>query len=89
MTPQLTREYCNWRFAQVELAALGKVNGHKHLTLLERRILNSRHRVVDCLGSGTPVAQNLHDLLIGAAMGKHDGRSAGCRRRWYRQNSRR
>jgi hypothetical protein len=57
---------------QGELAALGMVNGHKHLTLLESSILDNRHRVVDCLSRGTPVAQNLHDLLFGAAMGKRD-----------------
>jgi len=48
------------------------VNGHKHLTLLEGSILDDRYRVGDCLSWGTPVAQNLHALLFGAAMGKRD-----------------
>ena len=58
--------------AQGELATLEKGNGHKHRTLLDSSILNDRHRVVDCLSWGTPVAQNLHGLLFGTAMGKLD-----------------
>src|SRR2546428_6821874 len=46
------------------------VDGHDHLALLQGKILRDLHRVVDCPGGYTSVAQDLHDLDLGAALGK-------------------
>src|SRR5262245_1732261 len=55
---------------QGELAALGMVDGHDHLPLLERGILRDLHRVVDGPGGDPGVAQGLHHLELGAALGE-------------------
>src|SRR5712691_1687201 len=46
------------------------VDGDDHLALLDSGILRDLHRVVDRPSRDARVAQDLHDLLLGAALGK-------------------
>src|SRR5215471_19043653 len=46
------------------------IDGDDHLALLNGRILRDLHSVVDRPRRDTSITQELHDLLLGAALGK-------------------
>src|SRR5262245_12850107 len=46
------------------------IDGDNHLALLNSGILRDLHGVIDRPSRNASVAQDLHDLLLGAALGK-------------------